>query len=40
MCPGVGLEGFLKWFVHPLGGIVCMGHALYLLWAECICSAQ
>ena len=24
MCPGVGLEG---WFAHPLGGIVCRGHA-------------
>ena len=25
--PGFGPEGKLKWFAHPLGGIVCRGHA-------------
>ena len=42
MCPGVGLEGWLRCFAHPSGGVVCWGHAQYpafapdtllLLWA-------
>ena len=24
---GVRLEGWLRWFPHPLGGAVCRGHA-------------
>ena len=27
MCPGVGLEGRLRWFAHPLAEAVCNGHA-------------
>ena len=28
VCPGVGLEGRrLRWAAHPLGGVVCRGHA-------------
>ena len=27
MCPGVGLEGRLRRFAHPLAGAVCNGHA-------------
>ena len=26
MCPGVGPEGWLRWFVHPSGGVVGRGH--------------
>ena len=26
MCLGVGLEGWLRWSAHPLGGVVCRGH--------------
>ena len=29
MCPGVGLEVWLGWSAHPLGGAVCRGHAQY-----------
>ena len=29
MCPGVRPEGWLRWFAHPLGGVVCRGHAQY-----------
>ena len=29
MCPGVGLEGWLGCFAHPLGAVVCRGHAQY-----------
>ena len=29
MCPGVELEGLLRWFAHPLGGVVCRGHVQY-----------
>ena len=25
----VGLEGWLRWSVHPLGGAVCREHAQY-----------
>ena len=27
MCPGVGLEGWLRWSALPLGGVLCSGHA-------------
>lgn len=27
MCPGVRMEGWQRWFAHPLGGGVCRGHA-------------
>ena len=27
MCPGVGPEGWLRRFAHPLGGVACRGHA-------------
>lgn len=26
VCPGVGPEERLRYFAHPLGGIVCRGH--------------
>ena len=26
MCPGVGLQGWLRWFAHPLGGAVREGN--------------
>ena len=26
MGPGVGPEGWLRWFAHPFGGGVCKGH--------------
>ena len=29
MCPGVGPEGWLRSSAHPLGGVVCRGHAQY-----------
>ena len=29
MCPGVGPEGWLRWFAHRLGGVVCRGHVQY-----------
>ena len=29
MGPGVKLEGWLRWFSHPFGGVVCRVHALY-----------
>ena len=29
VCPGVGPEGWLRCFAHPLGGGVCRGHAQY-----------
>ena len=29
MCPGVVPEGWLRWSAHPLGGVVCRGHAQY-----------
>ena len=29
VCPGVGWEGWLRCFAHPLGGVVCRGHAQY-----------
>ena len=25
MCPGAGSEGWLKWFAHPLGDVICRG---------------
>ena len=28
MCPGVGLEEWLRWFTELLGGVECRGHAL------------
>ena len=33
MCPGVGPEGWLRCFAHPLGGVVCRGHAQYPVFA-------
>ena len=27
VCPGVRPEGWLRWFAHPLGGVLCRGHA-------------
>ena len=27
VCPGVGQEGRLRWSAHPLGGVLCRGHA-------------
>ena len=35
MCPGVRLEGWLRWSAHPLGGVVCRGHVQYP-----VCSLQ
>ena len=29
MCSGVRADGWLRWFAHPLGGVVCRGHAQY-----------
>ena len=29
MCPGVRLEGWLRWSTHPLGGAVSRGHVQY-----------
>ena len=29
VCSGVGSEGWLRWFAHPLGGAACRGHAQY-----------
>ena len=29
MCPGVGLEGWIRRFANPLGGDVCSGHVQY-----------
>ena len=29
VCPGMGLEGWLRCFAHPFGGGVCRGHAQY-----------
>ena len=29
VCPGVGLEGWLRWFAHPFGGGVCRGQSWY-----------
>ena len=29
MCPGVGLEGWLRCFAHPLGGVECREHARF-----------
>ena len=34
MCPGVGLEGWLGCFAHPLGAVVCRGHAQYPAFAS------
>ena len=31
MCPGVGLQGWLRWLAHPVGGAECRGHVQYLL---------
>ena len=36
VCPGFGPEGKLKWFAHPLGGIVCRGHARYSVQLQAI----
>ena len=45
MDPGVGLEGWLRWFAHPFGGILCRGHVLLrpafqkcqlCLWSFCV----
>ena len=39
MCPRVGPEGRLRCFAHPLGGVVCTGHAQYPAFAltPCFC---
>ena len=29
VCQGLGLEGWLRWFAYPLGGVVCRGHVQY-----------
>ena len=29
MCPGLELEGWLRWFAHSSGGVECRGHAQY-----------
>lgn len=29
MCPGVGPEGWLRWFAYPSGGVMCGGHTQY-----------
>ena len=29
MCPGVGLEAWLRWFVHLSGGVECRGNEQY-----------
>ena len=29
VCPGVRLEGWLRWSAHPFGGVVCREHAQY-----------
>ena len=29
VCPGVRSEGRLRCFAHPVGGVVCRGHAQY-----------
>ena len=34
MHPWVRLEVWLKWFAHPLGGVVCRGHAQYPAFAS------
>ena len=31
--PGFGLEGWLRWSAHPLGGTVCRVYAQYLAFA-------
>ena len=41
VCPGVRLEGWLRWFAHPLGGGMCRGpcpSTLLLLPTPCFCS--
>ena len=47
VCPGVGPEGWLRCFAHPLGGVVCRGYVqcpvfapdtLFLLLTPCFCS--
>ena len=34
MHPGIGPEGWLRCFAHPLGGVVCRGHAQYPAFAR------
>ena len=29
MCPGLGMEGWLRRFAHSSGGVECRGHAQY-----------
>ena len=33
MCPGVGVEGWLRGSAHPFGGVECRGHAQYPVFA-------
>ena len=33
MCSEVRLEGWLRWFANPLGGIECRGHTKYAVFA-------
>ena len=33
VCPRVELEGWLRCFAHPSGGVVCRGHAQYRAFA-------
>ena len=41
MCPGLRPEGWLSCFAHPLGGVVCMGHAQYPAFApDTLCLLQ
>ena len=38
VCPGVGLEGWFRWFAHPFGGAGGMCSTLLLLPKPCFCS--
>ena len=29
VCPGMRTEGWFRWFVHPLGSVVCRGRVQY-----------
>ena len=29
VCPGIGLEAWLRWSAHPFGGVECRGQAQY-----------
>lgn len=38
MCPGVGLEGWFRWFAHPFGGVESGGTCSTLSLTPCFCS--